>query len=184
MLIKKTIMHKKIIETHIIIPAYEKTGNGLVVEVKIKAVYSEKLVCHSIGRVAIGLEMNFKRIIEIMSSLKKTWQILKHFHYQLECNNEHYKVSDARSSSLALSIALLNIYKEINDSHQVKNITGTGLMRIDGSFEETYLEQQKYYAVKNSDVVKKFVTSNKCNHIFELENILNQFKHKGEVLCQ
>jgi hypothetical protein len=175
-----TEFNRKIINTAITIPAYDNNGNGLIVELDVDAEFSETLIINAIGSVAIALQKNFQRIIEIMASINKSWEILKYFNYRLKSCSDTFKVNDARSSSLALSICLLNIYREIINGHQIKNVTGTGVLRIDGSFEETYLEQQKYFAVKNKDgIEKKFITSSKCTHLFELEDLLNKFKYKN-----
>lgn len=163
------------ITTDITIPAYDTKNIGLTVELEIIAKPFNTLMIHGDGIVAISLQHNFQRIIEIMCSIHEAYAILKCQYYRISCHR-NFKVNDARSSSLALSIALLNIYREINGHQQINNITGTGLLRIDGSFEQTYLEQQKQIAVINNSKNKNFITSNQCTHLFELENILNQYQ--------
>ncbi|KTD33597.1 hypothetical protein Lnau_2348 [Legionella nautarum] len=62
----------------------------------------------------------------------------------------------------------------------MKSIDGyidTGTLRIDGPFNQTLLEAVKEKAALESDMTqKKFVNAKCCNHIFELDDLLNGFK--------
>lgn len=124
------------------IPAYDANNNGLIIESKLTATSSNKFLINTRGKVAEALQRNFKRIIEIMSSMKKSWEHFESISYLLECNSDQSIVKDSKSSSMALSIALLNINRSIQGQSPVSGLSGTGVLRIDGSFDSAYQEEK------------------------------------------
>lgn len=157
------------------IPAYDATNNGLIIEFKLTFIPNNPFLINTTGTVATALQRNLKRIIEIMSSMKKSWKCLEFTSYLLECSSNQFIVRDSKSSSMALSIALINIYRFINGQTQVLGLSGTGVLRIDGSFDNSNLEEKKYFAAKqNLKTLNKFITPNECNNLFELENFINE----------
>lgn len=156
------------------IPAYDSDNNGLIIEFKLTATSSNKFLINTRGKVAEALQRNFKRIIEIMSSMKSSWEYLESFNYLLECNSDQFIVRDSKSSSMALSIALLNINRVKQGKTLVSGLTGTGVLRIDGSFDCSHLEEKKYNAAKNFKSINKFITPKVSKNLFELENFINQ----------
>lgn len=158
------------------IPAYDSSKNGLIIKFKLTAASNNYLLIKTCGQVAAALERSFKRIIEIMSALKKSWECLELIHYTLECTNDDWVVRDAKSSSMALSIALINVSRVINGQSAVPGLSGTGILRMDGSFDSSHWEEEKYFAAKNNlPSLNQFITSNECKNLFELENLINQF---------
>ena len=110
-----------------------------------------------------------------MSSLKKPWERLESIGYSLECSSNQFVVKDSKSSSMALSIALINLYRAMHGQPQVPNLSGTGILRIDGSFDSSHLEEKKYFAAKqNLKKLNQFITPNESKNLFELENLINR----------
>lgn len=54
------------------IPAYDAFNNGLVIEFQLTAISRGDFLINATGTVAAALQRNLKRIIEIMSSIKKS----------------------------------------------------------------------------------------------------------------
>lgn len=157
------------------IPAYDASNNGLIVEFKLTATSSNKFLVNAHGKVAEALKRNFKRIIEIISSMKESWACLEPMAYLLECSSNQFLVKDSKSSSMALSIALININRAIHGEAIVPGLSGTGVLRIDGSFESSHLEGQKYFAARsNLKNLNKFITPNASRNLFELEALINR----------
>lgn len=159
------------------IPAYDASGSGLIIEIKLSSTASETFFLQAKGRVALALQRNFKRIIDIMCSMKKSWECLGKLRYLLECNQDSFVVRDSKSSSLALSIALINLHRAIHGQTQVLGLCGTGVLRIDGTFDNAELENEKHLAAKQSlKHFNKFITPQESKNLFELENVIHQLK--------
>lgn len=157
------------------IPAYDAYNNGLIIECKLTTISNNEFFINTAGMVATSLKRNLHRLIEIMSSMKKSWQQLASMGYLLECDSQQFIVRDSRSSSMALSIALLNLNRAIQGQPQVSGLTGTGILRIDGSFDSSHQEIKKYFAaIKNLDGLKKFITANESKNLFDLEDLINR----------
>lgn len=155
------------------IPAYDAAGEGLVVTLRLTTIINGIPSVVAIGNVASALKPNFQRIIKIMSSIKKSWECLENYEYTIECDNDHFLVKDSKSSSMAISIALLNTYREIIGKPQIQGLSGTGILRIDGSFENSRYETKKHQAaLRSGDYLKHFITSNDCNHLYDLEQLM------------
>lgn len=76
---------------------------------------------------------------------------------------------------MALSIALINLYRAIHGQPQISGLSGTGILRIDGSFDHAHLEDKKYFAArKNLKNLNQFITPNESKNLFELEHLINQ----------
>lgn len=157
------------------IPAYDANNNGLIIEFKLTATSSDRFLLNTRGKVAEALQRNFKRIIDIMSSMKKSWEYFESISYLLECNSDQFIVKDSKSSSMALSIALLNINRVIQGQSPVSGLSGTGVLRIDGSFDSAHQEEKKYCVARNLKTINKFITPKESRNLFELENLINQF---------
>jgi len=158
------------------IPAYDSFGEGLVISLKVTALTKNGFSLTSIGNIAIALENNFRHTIEVISSIKKSWEILYYYNYVIECENKNFVVKDAKSSSMAISIALLNLHRSMNDKQKIENISGTGVLRIDGSFDSSCNEESKNQAMKKvNDNLDIFITTKECNHLYDLEKLMNQY---------
>lgn len=162
------------------IPAYDARNNGLIVEFKLTATSNDNFLINAHGKVAESLKRNLKRVIEIMLSMQKSWSCLEPMSYLLECNSNHFVVKDSKSSSMALSMALINIHRAIEGKALVPGLSGTGILRLDGSFDSSSLEEQKYFAARsNLKNLNKFITPHVSRDLFELEALINQFYKKG-----
>lgn len=76
---------------------------------------------------------------------------------------------------MALSIALINLYRAINGQPQVQGLSGTGVLRIDGSFDKAHQEEKKYLTTKkNVATLNQFITPKESKNLFELEHLINQ----------
>lgn len=76
---------------------------------------------------------------------------------------------------MALSIALINLYRAIPGQPQVRGLSGTGILRIDGSFDSSHLVEEEYFATKqNLKNLSRFITPAGSKNLFELENLINQ----------
>ena len=107
--------------------------------------------------------------------MKKSWENFESFSYLLECNSDQFIVKDSKSSSMALSIALININRARQGQPLVSGLSGTGILRIDGSFDSAYHEEIKYFAAKNFEAINKFITPKESRNLFELENLINRY---------
>lgn len=166
-----------LITTDIIIPAYTSLNSGLIVELKLTAKKVEALQINAKGSVAFALEKSLLRLIEIMSSMKKSWGCLRSLEYSLESTDSNFLIKDARSASLALAIALLNIYREVNDKPQLNVFVATGIVRIDGTIEASKMEMKKQASFKQSKHAhKQFITSDKCEHLLDLEALMMKYQ--------
>ena len=156
------------------IPAYNSLSNGLIVQLTLTATTNNTFIINTHGVVANALQKNFKRIITIMSSLQPSWHCLELISYVITCHSNHFIVKDSKSSSMALCIALINLCREMHGLKQIHGLTGTGILRIDGSFDNSHLIDQKYFAAQQTEL-NKFFTPNDCKNLFELEEVINSF---------
>jgi len=167
-------MHKQKYFSQINIPAHDATGEGVVVELYLKVIMNRKLSFNSKGNIASALKNNFQHVIKVMSDIRDEWKILDCSNYILECSNEKFIVRDSKSSSLALSILILNIYREMNGKKQIDGLTGSGILRIDGSFQSANHEAKKHLAViKKMGPNGNFIMPSECGHLHELESLMN-----------
>jgi len=161
------------ISTTLLIPAYDKNSNGVVVKILIDAYRKPQLKIEPKCSVSIAISKMFLRTIEIMSSLNKDWESLCYFEYSLKSESSNFLVKDARSSGLPISIVLLNILRKYNGLNEKKSLIGTGILRVDGTFDESSLEHIKQRAVLNSVSNRCFIDSKRCNHLFDLNGFIN-----------
>lgn len=166
------------ITTNVFIPAYDKNKHGIVFNLAMKVFSNDSLLINAEGNVAISLKKNLSRAITIMSNLDNSWKILSTFKYDLTTTENQFRVMDARSSGLPLCIALFNVLRTYNGMAQVQHITGTGILRIDGTFEKSHLEEEKKQ-VSSQVMESRFINSQVCKHVFDLANLINS-KEKGE----
>ncbi len=159
--------------TSIKIPAYSGEGDGLTVELTITAYPSGSQSVSASGNIACALKENFRRVIGIMSSINSSWEKIENFDYHLDSSNDCFLVKDSKSSSMAISIALFNLYRVLCGKSTVSGLTGTGILRIDGSFENAHFETEKA-TISNGFF---FVSPSICRNLFVLESLMNQY-HK------
>ncbi|WP_131794003.1 hypothetical protein [Fluoribacter gormanii] len=158
------------------IPGFDMEQQGLIVNLQLVAIPSSHFRVKASGSIAKSLEGSFIRVIEIMSSLNESWNCLESYQYTLKSFNENYRVKDTRSADLSLCIVALNVVRNHKQMKSINRYIGTGTLRIDGSFNQTLLEAVKEKAALESAMTeKKFVNAKRCNHIFELEDLLNSF---------
>lgn len=161
------------------IPGFDIKQQGLIINLQLVAVPSLQFRVKASGSIAKSLERSFIRVIEIMSSLKESWNCLESYQYTLKSFNENYNVKDTRSADLSLCIVALNVVQNYKQMKSIDSYIGTGTLRIDGSFNQTSLEAVKEKAALQSDMAqKKFVNAKSCAHIFELDDLLNGVKQK------
>lgn len=162
------------LNTPVIVPAYDSKKRGTVFNLILNATNGKSSQINAIGSIAISLRKSLERILYVMSSLKREWEVLDTFEYNFICSNPNVLVRDARSASLALAISLLNIYRQIQRL-PINNLIGTGIVRIDGTIENSRFEHYKHQAVLQHGIQSsKFLTSRHCNHLFELEAIMDK----------
>ncbi|MDF1645799.1 MAG: hypothetical protein P1U61_02300 [Legionellaceae bacterium] len=159
--------------TEVHLPAYTAENTALLVTLKLKATPHQKLTIKAQGNIAIALKRSLRRVIEIMSSINPCWHSLLKQTYQLESKETPWLVKDARSAGLPLAIGLLQLNKNINHQPPIHTLIGSGILRIDGSIEPTHKEDIKKNVIKNMSNVT-WITSNMCQHLFELEYLMDQ----------
>lgn len=164
----------------ITIPAFDLNHQGLTVQLKLVAIPNSHFKMTTNGIIAKSLKKSFIRIIHILSSLKSSWCCLEQYHYTLKSFNDNFNVRDVRSADLTLCIAFLNIIRNHYQKNPTDNYIGTGSLRVDGSFNETFLEEVKEQAVYRTNTKKKFINTKSCNHIFDLEALLEGCSIQGE----
>ena len=76
---------------------------------------------------------------------------------------------------MAISIALFNINRLLKHKTLIEGITGTGILRIDGSFEKAHLENSKKAITKDG----LFISSENCKNLFELEKLINFYSKRS-----
>lgn len=161
------------ISSHIMIPAYSAEQAGLIFSLRLVTNTHPACTIHTYGTIAQALENSLRRMLSIMSSLKNEWRTLTNFGYTLHSETLAICVKDARSASLALAIALLNIYRQIQQQPVVP-LTGTGIVRIDGSIESAQFEQCKRLALRHCALnPPAFLTASDCRHLFQLESLMH-----------
>ncbi len=170
---RKIVSDKVVSEIHI--PAYTGNGTGLLVSLDLEARSADTLQLYADGPVATSLQKIFKRAVSILSCLHQDWKILTQFEYRLISRNANFLVMDARSASLSLCISLMNILRHISGLSQVNDLIGTGILRFDGSFDESSLEDKKQCAALHTN--KRFLTSTSCPHVFNLVTFMNQHRN-------
>lgn len=156
--------------TEILIPAYSADNQALLIALRLTATPQKKFHIQTKGEIATALKRALTRAIEIMSSINPAWEPLLAFEYKLQSNTHHYLVKDTRSAGLALAISLINIYRQLHYKSPVESLIGTGVLRIDGSFESTNKEKIKQKAAKN----QQLITSSTCAHVFELNYLMEK----------
>lgn len=159
------------------IPAYDSNYRGLVVQFKLVPYLKGKLNISTHGSASFALRRNFLRTIDIMAALNSSWEILKNFDYILSCDNHSLgKIKDTKSSSMSLCIALVNLARVIRGQSEIIRLTGTGMLRMDGTFDHASREEEKYTATKNSiNNLKNFITPQQCRHVLHLDRYMEQF---------
>ncbi|MCC5792135.1 MAG: hypothetical protein JJT82_05940 [Legionellaceae bacterium] len=157
---------------NVTIPAYDKKQNGIVCNFAMDVIPNDSLVIEAHGTIVTSLKKNLGRVITIMSNLDSSWKILKNFKYQLTTMEKQFRVMDTRSAGLPLCIALLNVVRIFHGREQVQHITGTGILRIDGTFEKSHLEEEKKQATSQI-MESRFINSQVCKHVFDLANLMN-----------
>lgn len=162
------------IKSNLIIPAYTNNGKGIYTQLFLEATKSENLKIISIGAVAQSLEKLLLRNIEILAALKPSFAALVNFQYKLTSEDVRYQVKDVRSASLPICLTLLNLLRGTWGKNQINSIIGTGILRSDGSFDASAFENIKEKAINQGfSNNKKFINSENCNHVFDLEILLN-----------
>lgn len=159
--------------TNVFIPAYDNNKNGIMFNLVMETKLNDSLTINANGSVATSLKKNLSRAITIMSNLDSSWEILRKFKYNLSSMENQFRVMDARSAGLPLCIALLNVVRAFNGKKQVQHITGTGILRIDGTFEKSFLEEEKKQASSSQIMESRFINSQVCKHVFDLANLMN-----------
>lgn len=166
----------KEIKIDFFIPAFDINQQGIIIDLKLHASPFPQFKIKTSGSIAQSLERSFVRVIEVMSSLQASWSFLARYQYTLISFSEHYKVKDTRSADLSLCIAALNVVRNYNQLKSVDSYIGTGTLRVDGSFSRTSLEEVKEKAVLESHISpKRFINAQRCEHIFDLDALLNRF---------
>lgn len=160
------------IQINFFIPAFNKNQQGLVIDLQLQAIPNPQFSIITSGSIAQSLERSFSRVVEIISSLNPFWNCLTYYQYSLLSFNEQFKVKDARSADLSLCIAALNVIRNHKRLESVNKYAGTGILRIDGSFGQTSLEEIKQKATVFNQ--KTFLNSKHCDHIFDLNELLNK----------
>lgn len=158
--------------TNVLIPAYDNNKNGIVINLIMETTLNDSLIIDAYGNVANSLKKNLSRAITTMSNLDSSWGILRKFKYNLSSTETQFRVMDARSAGLPLCIALLNIVRAFNGMKQIQHITGSGILRIDGTFEKSFLEEKKKQATSQI-MESKFINSQVCKHVLDLANLMN-----------
>lgn len=159
------------------IPAYSSEKTGMIIELSLRVNCMNSFKITTEGNIASALQKNFHRVIAIMALLKSVWKCLFQYEYHLIGNDENLTVKDARSSSVAIAIALLKLTRvEVVDLNE-QELIGTGILRIDGSIEQSQFEGEKHRSLtKSHGASKRFITSEDCNHLFKLDKIINTKK--------
>lgn len=167
----------KTFNSKLIIPAYTSEKKGIYINLDLQLEKSDNFKIKSYGKIAASLKNLLLRNIEILAVLKSSFSNLLKFSYTISSkDDDFYAVKDVRSASLPICLTLLNLLRDISGKTQIHSIVGTGILRRDGSFEESSFEQIKESAI-NGKLSKNtmFIKSSFCNHVFELENLLNNF---------
>jgi len=163
----------------IYLPAYDSSGEGLMTQVTMTLLTGKSLRVTSSGTLADALKNNFTRAIEIMSSVREAWKLLLSAEYRLEGEGA-YIVRDTKSAGMAIGIALINAHRILSGFNSVPGLTGTGVLRNDGTFDQAKGEDKKFSAAKlNMPGFKKFVTPEVCKNLFQLEYFFNSFNQPG-----
>ena len=147
--------------------------NGMYIKIDMEVTSSDSLKVTSYGTIARSLEKLFLRNLEILMSLKPAFAILRHWQYKLISKDTGLRVVDVRSASLPICLTLMNVLRSLSGKQQIESIIGTGVLRVDGSFDESAFEDIKEEAViQHNPALKKFITSKRCKHVFDLEVLL------------
>lgn len=163
-----------IISANLIIPAYTHHNQGLYTQLLLRANPSTQLTVSCEGHIANALKKIFCRTIDILTTLQASYLALQRFEYTLISPNQTYRVGDVRSASLAICITLLNVLRQHAGKMPIDSIVGTGILRLDGSFQASAFEQLKQNAIKHAFACQKqFINSQHCHHVFDLEILLN-----------
>lgn len=168
-----------IISTKLLIPAYDKNKNGMVFNLLMEVIPNAPLAIETQGNIATSLKKNLGRAVTILSGLDSSWKILRTFKYNLKSMENQFRVMDARSAGLPLCIALLNIVRTFNGMEQVQHLTGTGILRIDGTFDKSHLEEEKQQA-SSLLMESRFINSQVCKHVFDLANLMGVNKKEKQ----
>ena len=153
----------------------DETATGLVFNITLTAV---KNACGSYsanGKMAQSLLPLFKKIVTILQNMQPCWNILSHYHLSLTGDYPHYDIKQHDSAGLGLAIGLYNIARKINQSSFVEGITGTGMIRLDGSVSDAHGISSKHEASLAIPYFKKLLTTQDISHLSQLHLILNHY---------
>jgi hypothetical protein len=156
--------------TPLYIPAYSAKNHALLVTLSLSATPHPAYIVQTHDDVAKTLKRALTRAIHIMSNLNPGWSSLLLQHYQLSAHETNFLVKDTRSAGLPIVISLLNLYRLQQQKAPVTSLIGTGVLRIDGSFDTTYKEDIKKTAINNQTLI----TANTCKHVFELNYFMEK----------
>ena len=170
---ERNMSFKTAFKTSILIPAYTAQNQALLITLSLTVTPQKQYRIFTNGNVAEALKPALTRAIEIMSTIQPNWMSLLGFQYHLadlKNSNSPYLVKDTRSAGLALAIGLMNIYRQHRGHAPVEGLIGTGILRIDGSFESSHKEEIK----QKTSNYQFFITSNRCAHLFELNDFMEK----------
>lgn len=169
---KSTEINFRSLTINIVLPAYDQEKNGVLFNLIMEVHPSDSLIIDTNGNVARSLKKSFSRAIAVMSNLNSNWKILKKFKFNLTSTENQYRVMDARSAGVPICIALLNLVRALNGKKPVQHFTGTGILRIDGTFEKSHLEEKKKQAISQFKE-NHFINSEAYNNVFDLAIYMN-----------
>ena len=161
------------ITEHLFLVAHTKdeTAKGLVFNMELTAIKNNYGSYSSDGKMARSLLPLFKKIINILQNIQPSWN----YHLTLTGDYAHYDIKQHDSAGLGLAIGLYNIARKINKSSCIEGITGTGMIRLDGSVSDAHGISSKHEASLSIPQFKKLVTADDISHLSQLHAILNYY---------
>jgi len=145
--------------------------DGVVTPLTIDAAWSDHYVAwaqNSQGQAWLSL---FNRLCSILIRINPCWEVLSHCAFYLRYHPNNYQPSECHSAGLGLAIGLFNIVRLLNGSTEVRNVTGTGIVRLDGTVERGQHEAIKKQAISQTSG-ETCLTAVELNHLGQLQSVL------------
>lgn len=165
------------ISEHIFLVAHTENDNtkGLVFNILLTAIENKKATYIAEGSMATTLLPLFEKIVFILKKIQPSWKLLDDYQLKLTGDYAQYTVKQYDSAGLGLAIGLYNIARKINHSSFAEGITGTGMIRFDGSVDEVRGISSKKEASLDIPNFKKLLSKHDITHLSQLHHALKAY---------
>ena len=170
---EKSLKLARVHRADLVLPAYSHLMKlGHLFKFTLEFVPGKNNIFTAEGALGEALNTELIRVLNILYSIDAVWKVLTGKFYLKGCYPQ-YTAGDTTSAGLGLAITLFNIIRSINGSRQVKDIVGTGFIRIGGGIDLVEGINSKSAAVlRHHDSHCQLLTAKEVSHLRLLDRCL------------